>query len=112
MIIIHPTTAGFRLAAVVAQSGQMGYSRTMLVLGSFTIFLAAVSLIGLGSIWAIRFAGMAMNRNRPLDQRRAYSAAAAGAIAGIVASAAGGIYGIFFLWYAVQKHALATGAGG
>ncbi|MFZ4069246.1 MAG: hypothetical protein ACOYJ6_03985 [Caulobacterales bacterium] len=84
----------------------------MLVLGSFAIFLAAVSLIGLGSIWAIRFAGMAMNRNRPLEQRRTYWAAAAGAIAGIVASAAGGVYCIFFLWYALQKHALATGAGG
>jgi hypothetical protein len=84
----------------------------MVLFGSFAIFLAAVSLIGLASIWAIRFAGMAMNRNRPLEQRRKLWAAAAGSIAGVVVSAAGGVYGIFFLWYVVQKHALATGAGG
>jgi hypothetical protein len=84
----------------------------MLLLGTLAIFFAAVSLIGIASIWAIRFAGMAMNRNRPLAQRRTYWAAAAGAIAAVVASAVGGVYGIFFLMYAVQKHALATGAGG
>jgi hypothetical protein len=82
----------------------------MLILGSLAIFLAAVSLIGLGSIWAIRFAGMAGNKNRPLAQRRLFWLGAAGSMAGVVAAGLGGFYGILAFWYLFQKHA--AGAGG
>ncbi|NDC58989.1 MAG: hypothetical protein EBZ50_09260 [Alphaproteobacteria bacterium] len=78
----------------------------MLVLGSLVIFLLALGGIGYFTIQALRFAGNALNRRRPMRSRMIRGALAAASALAILGSSAAGFYGIGALWYNAQTKAL------
>ncbi|MBI1187523.1 MAG: hypothetical protein GC206_09370 [Alphaproteobacteria bacterium] len=75
----------------------------MLLVGQTLIFLAAVAGVAFFSLFALRFIGAALNPNRKPRARAAQAAAALACAAGIVASGAGGFYGVGALLYISQR---------
>jgi len=71
----------------------------MLFIGQALVFLLALAGVVFFSLQALRFAGPALNANRRPKDRAANAAASLACLAGIVASAAGGFYGVGALLY-------------
>lgn len=71
----------------------------MLLAGQALVFVLALAGVAFFSLQALRFLGPALNPNRAPRARAAHAVAAAACLAGIVASAAAGFYGVGALLY-------------